>query len=57
MHGVEDLIACKEDITGNVGRHIDGSDGVHAGYGVETHQCLKSGGIPNKRVWPDSSQP
>ena len=34
MHSVDDLAMCMGDINGHVGRHIDGFDGVHGGYGV-----------------------
>ena len=30
----DDLVMCLGDIDGHVGRHIDGLDGVHGGYGV-----------------------
>ena len=33
MHSTGDLI-CLGDFNGHVGRHIDGLDGVHGGYGV-----------------------
>ena len=34
MHSVGDLVMCLGDFNGHVGRHIDGFDGVHEGYGV-----------------------
>ena len=34
MYSADDLVMCLGDINGHVGRHIDGSDGVHGGYGV-----------------------
>ena len=34
MHSADDLATCLCDINGHVGRHIDGFDGVHGGYGV-----------------------
>ena len=34
MHSADDLDMCLSDINGHIGRHIDGSDGVHGGYGV-----------------------
>ena len=34
MHSADDLVMCLDDINGHVGRHIDGLDGVHGGYGV-----------------------
>ena len=29
MHSAGDLVMCWGDFNGHVGRHIDGSDGVH----------------------------
>ena len=34
MHSADDLAMCLGDIKGHAGRHIDGFDGVHGGYGV-----------------------
>ena len=34
MHSAGDLVMCLGDFNGHVGRHIDGFDGVHGGYGV-----------------------
>ena len=34
MHSADDLVMCLGDINEYVGRHIDGFDGVHGGYGV-----------------------
>ena len=34
MHSAGDLVMCLGDINGCIGRHIDGSDRVHGGYGV-----------------------
>ena len=34
MHSVDDLAMCLGDFNGHVGRHIDGFDGVHGGYGI-----------------------
>ena len=34
MHSADDLFMCLGDFNGHVGRHIDGFDGVHGGYGV-----------------------
>ena len=38
MHSANDSVMCYDDINVdiniNVGRHIDGFDGVHEGYGV-----------------------
>ena len=34
MHSAGDLALCLGDIDGHVGRHIDGLDGVHGGFGV-----------------------
>ena len=34
MHSVGDLAMCLGDAIGHVGRHIDGFDGDHGGYGV-----------------------
>ena len=34
MHSAGDLVMCLGNISGHVGRHIDGYDGVHGGYGV-----------------------
>ena len=34
MHSADDIVMCLGDINGDVGRHIDGFDGVHEGYGV-----------------------
>ena len=34
MHSADDLVMCLGDFNGHVGRHIDGFDGVHGGYGV-----------------------
>ena len=35
MHSADDLVMCLGDINVHVGRHIDGLDGVHGGYGVD----------------------
>ena len=34
MQRVGGLVICLGDFNGHVGRHIDGSDGVHEGHGV-----------------------
>ena len=34
MLSADDLVMCLGDIIGYVGRHIDGLDGIHGGYGV-----------------------
>ena len=34
MHCAGNLVMCLHDCSGHVGRHIDGFDGVHGGYGV-----------------------
>ena len=34
MHSADDFVICLGDINGYVGRHNDGFDGVHGGYGV-----------------------
>ena len=34
MHSTCDLVMCLGNFNGRVGRHIDGYDGVHGGYGV-----------------------
>ena len=34
MHSADDLVTCLGDLNGHVGRHIDGFDEVHGGYGV-----------------------
>ena len=34
IHSADDLVMCMGDFNGHVGRHIDGFDGVHGGYGV-----------------------
>ena len=34
IHSADDLVMCLGDFNGHVGRHIDGFDGVHGGYGV-----------------------
>ena len=34
MHSASDLVVCLSDCIGHVGRHIDGFDGFHGGYGV-----------------------
>ena len=34
MHSAGDLAICLGDINGYIGRHIDGFDGVHGGYGI-----------------------
>ena len=34
MHSADDLVMCLGDFNGYIGRHIDGYDGVHEGYGV-----------------------
>ena len=34
MHSTDDLVMCLGDLNGHVGRHIDGFDRVHGGYGV-----------------------
>ena len=33
MHSAGDLVMCLGDPKGHVGRHVDGLDGVHGGYG------------------------
>ena len=45
MHSADDLVMCLGDISGHVGRHIDGFDEVHVGYGVgqrNSEECHKS---------------
>ena len=34
MHSADDLFVCFGDVNEHVGRHIDGFDRVHLGYGV-----------------------
>ena len=34
MHFADVLVMCLGDFNGHAGRHIDGLDGVHGGYGV-----------------------
>ena len=34
MRTAGDLVVCLGGINGHIGRHIDGFDGVHGGYGV-----------------------
>ena len=34
VHSVGDLVMCLGDFNGQVGRHSDGFDRVHGGYGV-----------------------
>ena len=34
MCSADDLVMCLGDINGHIGRHIDGSNGVHGGHGV-----------------------
>ena len=34
MHCAGDLVMLLGDFNGHIGRHIDGFDGVHGGYGV-----------------------
>ena len=34
MHSANDLVMSLGDYNGYVGRHIEGFDGVHRGYGV-----------------------
>ena len=34
MHSADDLVICLGDSNGHVGKHIDGFDGLHRGYGV-----------------------
>ena len=34
MYSAGDLVMCLGDFDGHDGRHIDGFDGVHGGYGV-----------------------
>ena len=34
MHFADDLVIWLDDFNGHVGRHINGFDGVHGGYGV-----------------------
>ena len=34
IHSADDLVMCLGDFNGHVGKHIDGFDGVHGGYGV-----------------------
>ena len=33
MYSAGDFVMCLGDFNGHVGRHIDGFDGVHGGYG------------------------
>ena len=35
MHSAGDLVMRMGNLNGHVGRHIDGFDGVHGGYGVD----------------------
>ena len=34
IHSADDQVMCLGDINGHGGRHIDGYNGVHGGYGV-----------------------
>ena len=34
IHSAGDLAMCLDDLNGHIGRHIDGLDGVYAGYGI-----------------------
>ena len=34
MHSADDLVMCLGYINGHVGRHIDGFDEIHGGYGA-----------------------
>ena len=34
-HSADDLVMYMGDINGHVGRHIDGFEAVHGGYGVD----------------------
>ena len=34
MHSAADIVMFLGDFNGHIGRHIDGSHGVHGGYGV-----------------------
>ena len=34
MRSADDLVICLGGLNGHVGRHVDGSDGMHGGYGV-----------------------
>ena len=34
VHGAVELVMCMCDISGHMGRHIDGYDGIHGGSGV-----------------------
>ena len=34
MHSADDLVMLLDDFNRHVGRHIDGFDGMHGGYGV-----------------------
>ena len=33
MHSANELVMCMGDFCGHMGRHIDGFDGIHGGYG------------------------
>ena len=39
MHSTGDFTMCLVDINRNVGRHIDGFDGVHGGHDVGQRNC------------------
>ena len=34
VNSAGNLVMCLVDFNGHIGRHIDGLDGVHGGYGV-----------------------
>ena len=39
MPTVGDVVASFGDFNGQIGKHIDGFDGVHRGHGVDAKKC------------------
>ena len=35
MHSAGDLVMCLSVFRGYIGRHINGFDGIHGGYGID----------------------
>ena len=55
MHSADDLVMCLGEFNGHTGRHIDGFDGVHEGYGVgqrkNVTRVLYAEGIMCSNTW------
>ena len=41
MHSADELVLRFGDINGHIGRHIDGFDGVHGGYGIGQRNVIR----------------